>query len=283
MTIAVTGATGQLGRLIVEDLLSAGTAPDEIVATGRNTERLADLAARGVRTTAVGYDDVEGLSSAFAGVETVVLVSGTDPGRRVAQHTTVVEAAKAAGVTRIVYTSIAHADTSEHALAPDHRATEQVIRESGLAWTFLRNNWYTENQAPNVAQAREHGAIVSSTGTGRTASASRADYAAAAAVVAREAGHEGRTYELTGDVAWTYDELAAALEDVLGTPVVHKAVSPSELAATLADAGLDDGTIAFLVALDEGTARGDLAETTADLRTLIGRPTTPLADTLRAL
>jgi NAD(P)H dehydrogenase (quinone) len=283
MTIAVTGATGHLGRLIVEDLLAAGTEPGQIVATGRNTERLAELAARGVRTAAVDYDDVEGLITAFAGVDTVVLVSGSEAGRRVGQHANVVEAAKAAGSARVLYTSIAHADTSEHVLAPDHRATEDLIKASGLAWTFLRNNWYTENQAPNVAQARDHGVIVSSTGTGRTASASRADYAAAASAAARGAGHEGRTYELTGDVAWTYDELAAALEDVLGTPVVHKSVSSSELAATLAGAGLDDGTIAFLVALDEGTARGDLAATTDDLRTLIGRPTTPLAATLRTL
>ena len=283
MTIAVTGATGQLGRLIVEDLLAAGIAPGEIVATGRNAERLAELAARGVRTVPVGYDDLAGLTEAFAGVDTVVLVSGTDFGRRVAQHANVVAAAEAAGATRVVYTSIPHADTSEHVLASEHRATEEVIRASGLAWTLLRNNWYTENKVPTIAQARATGAILSATGSGRTASASRADYAAAAAAVAIGTGHEGRTYELTGDVAWTYDELAATLEDVLGTPVVHKQVSTSELAAALAEAGLDDGTIAFLVALDEGTARGDLAETTSDLRTLIGRPTTPLADTLRAL
>lgn len=283
MTIAVTGASGQLGRLIVDDLLDAGTAPDQVVATGRNTERLADLAARGVRTVAVSYEDLEGLTSAFAGVDTVVLVSGSEPGGRVAQHSNVIEAAKAAGATRIVYTSITNADTTAHVLAPEHLATEDVLRASGLEWTILRNNWYSENQAPTLAQAREQGVFFSATDGGRTASASRADYAAAASAVARGTGHEGRVYELTGDVAWTYDDLAAAIEEVLGTPVAHKAVSPSEYAAALAGAGLDDGTIGFLVALDEGTARGELDVTTADLRTLIGRPTTPLVDTLRTL
>jgi len=283
MTIAVTGATGHLGRLIVEDLLQAGTAPDQIVATGRNAERLAELASRGVRTVAASYDDPASLATAFAGVDVLVLVSGSEPGNRVAQHTNAIEAAKAAGVTRVVYTSIPRADTTQHVLAPDHLGTENALRASGLAWTILRNNWYSENQAPALAQARETGVVASATGSGRIASASRADYAAAAAAVALGSGHENRVYELTGDVAWSYDELAAAIEDVLGTPVVHKAVSTAELAASLADAGLDDGTIAFVVALDEGTARGELADVTADLRTLIGRPTTPLVETLRAL
>ncbi|ROS26043.1 SDR family oxidoreductase [Cellulomonas sp. PhB150] len=280
MTIAVTGATGQLGRLIVEDLIEAGVAPDQIVAVGRSAERLAGLP---VRTAVASYEDVAALTAAFEGVDTLVLVSGSEVGQRVPQHTNAIEAAKAAGVTRVVYTSAPHADTSDLLLVPEHRATEELLRASGLAWTIVRNNWYTENYAQTVAQARETGVILTSTGTGRVASASRADYAAGAAAVAAGEGHEGRVYELTGDVAWTFDEFAAAVAEVLGTPVVHQAVSADEHAEILGGAGLDEGTVGFVVGLDQGIARGDLADATADLRTLIGRPTTPLAETLRTL
>jgi len=283
MTIAVTGATGQLGRLIVEDLIARGVAPDQVVATGRSTERLADLAEQGVRTVAASYEDVASLTAAFEGVDTLVLVSGSEVGQRVAQHANAIEAAKAAGVGHVVYTSAPHADTTALVLAPEHKATEELLRGSGLAWTIVRNNWYTENYAQTVAQARETGVILTSTGEGRVASASRADYAAGAAAVAVGDGHEGRVYELTGDVAWTFDEFAAAVSQALGTPVVHQAVSPAEHAEILSGVGLDAGTVGFVVALDEGIARGDLADATTDLRTLIGRPTTPIAETLRTL
>lgn len=278
MTIAVTGATGHLGRLIVEDLIEAGVAPEQVVAVGRSPERLAGLS---VRTAVASYEDVAALTTAFEGVDTLVLVSGSEVGRRIAQHTNAIEAAKAAGVGRIVYTSAPHADTSDLLLVPEHRATEELLRASGLAWTIVRNNWYTENYAQTVAQARETGVVLTSTGTGRVASASRADYAAGAAAVAVGEGHEGRVYELSGDVAWTFDEFAEATSAVIGKPVVHRAVSAEEHAEILRGAGLDDGTVGFVVGLDEGIARGDLADATADLRTLIGRPTTPLAETLR--
>jgi len=282
MTVVVTGATGHLGRLVVEHLLADGTAPDQIVATGRNTGRLAELAEQGVRTAAVAYDDAAGLDAAFAGADVLVLVSGSEVGQRVPQHAAAIDAARRAGVGRVVYTSAPHADTSELLLVPEHRETERLLRESGLAWTILRNNWYSENYLGTLDQARQTGVVLTSTGTGRVASAARDDYAAAAAVVAVGTGHEGRVYELSGDVAWTFDDFAATAADVLGRPVEHRSVSGDQQAAILREAGLDEGTVGFVVGLDAGIARGDLADATADLRTLIGRPTTPLADTLAA-
>ncbi|AEE47789.1 SDR family oxidoreductase [Cellulomonas fimi] len=282
MSIVVTGATGHLGRLVVEHLLELGTPAQEIVATGRSVDRIADLAARGVRTAVADFDDPATLTAAFDGAETVLLVSGSEVGRRVPQHTAAIEAARAAGVRRVVYTSAPHADTTPLALAAEHRATEEVLRASGLTWTVLRNNWYHENYLPVLDQAAATGVVVSSTGAGRVASAPRDDYAAAAAVVLSTDGHDDRVYELSGDVAWTHDDLAAAAAEVLGTPVVHRAVPADEHRAILEQAGLDAGTIAFLVGLDEGIARGDLADATADLRTLVGRPTVPLVETLRA-
>jgi NAD(P)H dehydrogenase (quinone) len=282
MSIVVTGATGHLGRLAVEGLVAAGTDPSTVVAAGRNPERLAALASeQGVRTAVIDYADPSSLETAFAGAETLLFVSGSEVGQRVAQHTAVIEAAKAAGVGRVVYTSAPHADTSELVLAPEHKATEEALRASGLTWTILRNNWYTENYAGTLQQARETGEVVTSTGDGRVASATRADYAAGAVAAVLGSGHENQVYELSGDVAWSFDEFAAAASEVLGVPVVHRNVTADEQLEILRSAGLDDGTAGFVVALDQGIARGDLAEATADLRTLIGRPTTPLADTLR--
>ena len=203
-------------------------------------------------------------------------------GRRVAQHGRVIDAAKTAGVRRVVYTSAPHADTTELVLAPDHKATEELLTASGLAWTILRNNWYTENYVGAVEQARTTGVLLTSAGDGRVASASRDDYAAGAAAVLLGGDHDGRVYELSGDVAWSVDELAEAASVVLGTPVVAKQVSSDEHRAILVDAGLDEGTADFVATLDADIRRGDLADATSDLRTLLGRPTTPLVDGLRA-
>lgn len=282
MSVVVTGATGHLGRLVVEGLLEAGVAPGEIVAGGRRTERLADLAERGVRVAVVDYDRPETLPEAFSGADTLVLVSGSEVGRRVPQHTAAIEAARAAGVRRVVYTSAPHADTTTLVLAPEHKATEELLAASGLVVTVLRDNWYTENYVPTLQQAAATGEIVSSTGDGRVASASRADFAAGVVAVVTGEGHDGRTYEVSGDYAWTHDELAAAAAQVLGRPVVHRRVTPDEQRAGLLAAGLDEGTVGFVVALDQDIAAGDLADATDTLRTLIGRPTTPLVDGLRA-
>lgn len=282
MSVVVTGATGHLGRLIVEGLLAAGVAPDQIIAGGRRTEVLDDLAARGVRVAELDYDRPDTLTAALTGAETLMLVSASEPGRRVEQHTAAIDAARAAGVRRVVYTSAAHADTSSLVLAPEHKATEQVLAASGLVTTVLRNNWYTENYVETLKQAAATGQIIGSVGGGRVASATRPDFAAAAVAVLTGDGHDGKVYELSGDVAWTHDELAAAAAEVLGRPVVYRDVTPEEQRAGLLAAGLDEATAGFVVAVDQNIAEGALADATDTLRTLIGRPTTPLVDGLRA-
>jgi NAD(P)H dehydrogenase (quinone) len=282
MTIVVTGATGQLGHLIVEALLRDGVAPSDIVAGGRNLGKLDDLAARGVRVATIDYDDPQTLADSFAGADTLMLVSASEPGRRVEQHKAAIDAAVAAGVQRIVYTSAPHATTSHLIVAPEHKGTEELIEASGIPATILRNGWYTENYARVVPQAAATGVLVSSVGDGRVASASRKDYADAAAVVLTTDGHEGKIYELSGDVAWTQDDLAAAISQATGATVIHKPATTEEHAAILKSAGLDDDTIHFATALDSNTRDGLLGETSGDLSRLIGRPTTPLVEGLAA-
>ncbi|SDT12906.1 NAD(P)H dehydrogenase (quinone) [Friedmanniella luteola] len=279
-TTAVTGATGHLGRLVVASLRAQGA---DVVALVRDPAKAAEVLGRDVETRVASYDDRAALEAALAGVDVLVLVSGSEVGQRVRQHTTVVEAARAAGVARVVYTSAPHADTTPLVLAPEHKATEEVIVGSGLAFTILRNNWYHENYADQVSQAAESGVLLGSAHGGRTASAARQDYAEAAAAVALGAGHDDRVYELAGDVAWTRPELAAAITEVTGSPVEYRDLSTDEHVAALTAAGLDEATAGFVAALDANTAEGTLADTsTGDLRRLIGRPTTPLVDGLRA-
>jgi NAD(P)H dehydrogenase (quinone) len=280
MTIAVTGATGNLGRLVLDALLARGVAADQIIAIGRSIDKLADFAEAGVQVRAAEYGRPETVAAAIAGADTVLLISGSEVGGRVAQHAAVIDAAKQAGVHLLAYTSLTDADSTPHLLAPEHKATEQLIRESGIPFTILRNNMYTENSVGLVQQAAATGAIVSSAGEGRMASASRKDYAEAAAVVLTESGHEGVVYELGGDVAWTPRDLAAAASEILGTDVAYRAVSSDEHARILTGAGLDEGTVGFLVGLDANTRDNLLGETTGELARLIGRPTTPLVDGL---
>lgn len=285
MPVAVTGATGHLGRLIVEDLLEHGVEPRDIVAGGRDVGRLAPLAARGVRIARVDYGDPTGLREAFSGVDTLMLVSGSEVGQRVAQHRAAIQAAASAGVRRVVYTSAPAADRSPLILAPEHKATEEVLRGSGLDVTILRNNWYTENYLPTLEQARATGVVVTSAGDGRVASAPRGDFAAAASAVLRsgaDAGHGAAVYELAGDEPWTFDQLAVAVGAIVGRDVVARHVSPDEHHAILRSAGLDDATAGFVVAMDADIRAGLLAGGSHDLSQLIGRPTTPLVYALRS-
>jgi NAD(P)H dehydrogenase (quinone) len=282
MSVVVTGATGHLGRLIVEALLARGVAAGEIVAGGRQLDKLADLADRGVTVAPIDYSDTESLAAAFAGADTLVLVSGSEVGSRVPQHARAVTAAEAAGIRRIVYTSAPHADKTTLVLAPEHIATENLIRESGIPFTFLRNGWYSENYLGALEQSANTGEIVASVGDARVASASRADFADAAAAVVTGDGHENMVYELTGDYAWSFAELAAAASEILGTPVAYRSVSPDEQRAELIEAGLPEGTAQFVVALDGNIRDGLLAHTPGDLSRLIGRATTPLAEGLAA-
>jgi NAD(P)H dehydrogenase (quinone) len=286
MSVVVTGATGHLGRLIVESLLSRGADPASIVAAGRQADKLAALAELGVATVQIDYSDAESLAAAFASADTVMLVSGSELGQRVAQHAAVITAAQAAGVSRIVYTSAPQADTSTLILAPEHKATEELIRASGLDFTILRNGWYSENYLGMLEQSDASGEIAVSVGDGRVASASRADYADAAAVVLLGAAHEGAAhdgavYELSGDVAWNFSDLAAAFGDILGRDIPFRSISTAEHIAEMTAAGLPSDAVQFIAVLDANIRDGLLAETSGDLARLIGRPTTPLLQGLR--
>lgn len=281
MSVVVTGATGPFGRHVVESLIVAGFPADQIVAGGRRTEVLATLP-DDVRVVTIDYDRPETLSAALAGADTVMLVSGSEVGQRVRQHRNVIDAAKAAGARRVVYTSAPHADTSDLVMAPEHKATEEALHDSGLVWTVLRNNWYTDGYAATLRLAQASGELVASAGDGRVASAPRTDYAEAAAVVLRTEGHDGVTYELSGDVAWHHDDLAAAITEITGRSVVYRPVSPEEHLRILMAGGMDEASARFVVALDANIRDGALADATDQLSGLLGRPTTPLVDALRA-
>lgn len=283
MSVVVTGATGHLGRLVVESLLERGLPTEEITATGRDTTKLADLAERGVITTRADFDDPACLRAAFAGADTLLLVSGSEVGKRVPQHRNAIEAAKEAGVGHLVYTSVLRADRSTLSLAPEHKATEQILAESGLPHTLLRNGFYSEVFSTQVDQAREQGAFVGSAGQGRVSSASRRDYAEAAAVVLLDpAAHVGVVHELVGDQAWTYADLAVAIGEVLGREVAYENLSEEDHRATLIGVGLDEATTGFVVGIDTGIREGELWAEPGLLAKLIGRPTTPIVETLRA-
>ncbi|MED7955444.1 SDR family oxidoreductase [Streptomyces sp. BE20] len=278
MMYVVTGATGQLGRLVVEGLLAKVPASEVAVAV-RSAEKAADLAERGVAVRVVDYNRPESLESAFAAGDRVLLISGSEVGHRIPQHTAVVEAARAAGVALFAYTSAPGVATFK--LADEHKATEAVIRESGLPFALLRNGWYTENYLGDAAGTAERGVVVGSAGEGRIASAPRRDYADAAVAVLTGEGHENAVYELSGDVAWSLPELAAELAQVSGKPVEHRDVTPAEHLAVLVGAGLPEGFAGILVDVDAGIARGELAGTPGDLARLIGRPTAPLAESVK--
>jgi NAD(P)H dehydrogenase (quinone) len=280
MTVAVTAATGKLGALVVRELLQT-TEPGEIVAVVRDPAKAADLAARGIQVRQAAYTDPAALRAAFTGVDSLLFISSSEVGQRVEQHGNVIDASVAADVGRVVYTSAPKATTTSLVLAPDHKFTEEYLTASGLPFTILRNNWYTENYLGQIETARQTGTLVAAAGTGRVASASRADFAAAAAAVLTQAGHEGRVYELGGDHAWDFTELAAALSEIVGEPVTYRSVDGPTLVGILQQVGLDEGTAGFVAQMDNDIAHGALAEVTGELSKLIGRPTTPLLDGLR--
>jgi NAD(P)H dehydrogenase (quinone) len=282
MTIAVFGATGQLGRLTLQALLDRGVPADEIRALGRDQGRLDELAAQGFATYAIDLNDPTTLQIPLKGVDEVLLISGSEVGRRVLQHKAAIEAAAAAGVRRVVYTSAPKATTTTLVLAPEHKVTEELLAESGLATTILRNGWYTENYVQDFERARATGTIANSVGSGRIAGAARADYAEAAAVVLTTDAHDGAVYELSGDVAWSFDDFAATASRVLGTEVTYQEITPEQQREGLTAAGVPAEFVEMLIALDANAREGLLAETNGDLSRLIDRPTTPLEDTLRS-
>ncbi|MGY1600947.1 NmrA family NAD(P)-binding protein [Geodermatophilus sp. SYSU D00815] len=280
MSTVVTGATGHLGRLVVEALLARGVPAAEVVATGRRVETLADLAQRGVTVRRADLDDPAATAAAFEGAEKLLLVSGSEPGVRVAQHARAIAAAQDAGVGLIAYTSIANADTSSLLLARDHRATEELLRESGVPWVFLRNSWYLENYTSQLPTWLEHG-IVGAAGDGRISAATRADYAAAAAAVLATEGHAGTAYEL-GGAAFTMTELAAAVSAATGRTVSYTDVPVDTYRDVLVGAGLPEAAATTIADGDRGAAAGELFVAGHDLEELLGRAPTSLADALAA-
>lgn len=276
--IVVTGATGHLGRLVIEDLKKRVPAA-EIVAAARTPEKAADL---GVEVREADYDRPETLKSALQGATKVLLISGTDFGNRARQHAAVVDAAKDAGAA-LVYTSAPKADTTEASLAAEHKATEAYIKASGVTYTILRNNWYNENYEQSISAAVQLGAVYGSAGDGRIASASRRDYAAGAAAVLAGEGHEGKVYELTGDTAWTLAELAAEISKTAGKEIAYHDLPQADYAGVLAGAGVPAVLAEILADVDAKISTGWLADTTGTLGELIGRPTQPIADYVRSL
>ena len=280
MSIVVTGATGHLGRHVVEQLLEKVPA-EQVTAVARTPEKAADLAARGVRVAVADYNAPETFEGLFAAGDMVRLISGSEVGNdRVAQHRTVIEAAKAAGVALLAYTSAPGTLTA--ALADDHRATEEVLLASGLPYVLLRNGWYHENYTENLAPVLAHDAVTHAAGDGRISSAARADYAAAAVAVLTGEGHENKTYELGGDVAWSMGEYAAELSRQTGREIAENPVSAEALTGILTGAGVPAPFAAILAGVDTSIARGELVVDSGDLSRLAGRPTTPLADAIAA-
>lgn len=282
MTFAVIGATGQLGRPTLSALTTRGVPASDVVAIGRNTAVLDEIRGLGFRATTADMNDPASIEKGLSGVSELLLISGSEVGKRLDQHKATIDAAGRAGVRRIVYTSVLNAADPGLLIATDHIATEDHLKSSGLAFTILRNAWYTENHQQDFAAAVATGKIVSNLGDGRIATATRQDLAEAAAVTLAEIDkHDNTIFELSGDTAWNYGEFAAAAGEALGREIEYIAVDDETYAEQLQSAGLDEQTAGFLVALNANLRAGALGRTTGDLRTLIGHPTTTLVDALR--
>ncbi|MBT2060014.1 SDR family oxidoreductase [Enterobacter hormaechei subsp. xiangfangensis] len=283
--IAITGATGQLGQLgqhVIEELLKTVPA-SQIVAIVRNPAKAEALRQQGVVVRQADYTDEAAFTTALNGVDKLLLISSSEVGRRAVQHQNVINAAKAAGVKFIAYTSLLHADKSPLGLHVEHVETENALAASGVPYALLRNGWYTENYLASAPPALEHGVFMGAAGEGKIASATRADYAAAAAKVISEEGHAGKVYELAGDNAWTLSELAAELSKQSGKPVTYQNLSEADFAAALKGVGLPAGLAEMLADSDTGASKGGLFDDSRTLSKLIGRPTTSLAESVKAI
>jgi NAD(P)H dehydrogenase (quinone) len=280
--IAITGATGHLGQLTLTELLKTVPA-SQLVAIVRNPAKAETLAQQGVIVRQAEYGDQAALTAALNGVDKLLLISSSEVGQRAVQHRNVIDAAKAAGVKFIAYTSLLHADQSPLGLHVEHVDTEQYLAASGIPYALLRNGWYSENYLASAPAALAHGVFIGSAGEGKIASATRGDYAAAAAKVISSEGHAGKVYELAGDESWTLSELAAELSKQSGKPVVYQNLSEADFAAALKGAGLPEAFANLLADSDAGAAKGGLFDSSRTLSTLIGRPTTPIRDSIRAI
>ncbi|MET7486801.1 SDR family oxidoreductase [Streptomyces sp. NPDC005538] len=280
MSIVVTGATGQLGRLAVEALLRRGVPASQIVATGRDTSRIKDLADRGVVVRRADFADSNSLTAAFAGVDKLLLISTTTVGERLGNHRRAIDAALAAGVSLVAYTSMPHADTATTILAATHRATEEYLRERNVPSVLLRNSWYLENYTAQLPVVLQHGTVTGATGQGRISAAARADYAEAAAAVLTTEGHVGEVYELGGDEAFTLAEFAAAISAATGKQISYTDLPADELVQVLTGAGLPAELANVLTDADLGMSRDELFTDSGDLSRLTDRPTTSLANAI---
>lgn len=278
--IAITGATGQLGRLVIAELLKK-TPASEVVAVVRDPAKAADLAASGVTIRQASYDDRAALEAAFEGVERVLLISSNELGRRVTQHGNVIAAAKHAGVKLLAYTSVLHADRSTLGLAKEHLETEMVLAGSGVPFTLLRNGWYTENYTASISTVLAHGVLAGSAGEGRISSAARRDYAEAAAVVLSGPIEAGKIHELAGDESYTLADLAAEISRQSGKSVSYQDLPEADYAALLLQAGLPALYAELIADSSRGAGVGDLFDSSHELSRLIGRPTRPLAESVK--
>lgn len=277
MPLLITGATGNLGRLVVEQLLAAGVPASDITATGRATDKVKDLADRGVQVRAVDFGDPAAVRAAVAGADRVLLVSAMEPGGRVALHRNVIDAAREAGTGLLAYTSIVNAATTTIRLAADHQATEQLLRDSGVPYVLLRNSWYHENYTDRLPAFLAQGAIPGSAGEGRISAAARADYAAAAVRVLTTDGHAGQAYELGGDEPFTLAQLAAEITAQSGKEVRYTDLPEAEYAEALKAHGAPELIADMVAETDAATAHGALYTASGDLTALTGRPATTLS------
>ncbi|NMO57607.1 SDR family oxidoreductase [Actinoplanes sp. TBRC 11911] len=276
MTIAITGATGHFGRVVIESLKARGIPASDIIGVGRQVEKLDGL---GVTVRQAAYEDREALEKAFAGADKLLFISGSEVGKRIPQHRNVVDAAKAAGVGLVVYTSAPRADTTDMKLAAEHRATERMLADSGLPHVILRNSWYVE--VYNPAQAVEHGGLFGAIGDGLVSGAPRADYAEAAASVLAGSGHEGKVYEL-GGAPFTLKELAAEISRQSGNTVTYTDMPVDKYVEFLVSVGLPVEVAEIYADADRAASQGALHVPLADLEALLGRPATPLAEAVKA-
>ncbi|MFG2285654.1 SDR family oxidoreductase [Streptomyces sp. NPDC048595] len=279
MSIVVTGASGALGRLVIDELLKRA-APGEIVAVARDRAKTAGLAALGVGIKIADYGRPETLDGVFATGDRVLLISGNEAGQRLTQHRDVIDAAREAGVGLLAYTSVLGGPTATFSIAEEHIATEQALLASGVPYCLLRNGWYHENYTGALAGTLKAGAVVGSAGAGRVASAARRDYAEAAAVVLTGTGHENSVYELSGDTAWSMAEYAAEVSRQTGRRIPYRDLPQERYVALMIEAGVPALGAQLVADADAGIARGELAATPGDLSRLIGRPTTPIAESI---
>ena len=277
MKIGITGATGQLGQLVVQKLKDKN--PDaKLVALVRNPDKAKPL---GIEAKAFDYEQPEALPKALEDIDRLVFISGSEIGKRETQHKNVINAAKQAQVKQIAYTSLLHADTSSMILAPEHLATEKMLQDTGIPLTILRNGWYTENYTAGLKQAVEQGAIIGSAGDGNISSATREDYVEAIAETIINDDHTGKTYELAGDQTFTMQDLAAEVSKQTGKNIEFVNLPEAEYAQKLQEIGLPEGMAKAFASLDYSASKNDLHDESGELARLINRPTTSLSQAVK--